>query len=112
MQVSVKDPQSNREITVEYEFGSNLEDATAKFGEETIFASAIADLKVGLQAFVRTRLRKAEDEYMDDATIIAEAANWTPGAKRAAADPMAKLTALLSKLSPEQRAALLEGALG
>lgn len=111
MTVSVKDPQSNREITVEYEFGANLEEATTKFGEETIFASAVADLKVGLQAFVRTRLRKTEEEYMDDATIAAEAQNWMPGAKRAAADPMVKLRALLGKLSPEQRAVLLEGAL-
>lgn len=111
MQVSVKDPQSNREITVDYEFGANLEDLITKFGEETVFASATADLKVGLQAFVRTRLRKAEDEYMDDASIIAEAANWMPGARRVAADPMEKLKALLGKLSLEQRAALLEGAL-
>jgi len=111
--VSCKDPQSNRELTVDYDFGSTLEEAVEKFGAEVVFSSFVADAKVGLQAFIRTRLRKTEDDYMDDQAIAAEAAEWAPGAnKRSAADPMAKLQALLAKLSPEQKAALLEGALG
>lgn len=111
MQVSCKNPSVSREITVEYDFGASLAEAVEKFGEDIVFSGFVADAKVGLQAIVRARLGKIDDEYMSDEEILAEAAQWKPGVRKQAADPMAKLQALLSKLSPEQRAAILEGAL-
>lgn len=111
MQVSCKNPSVSREITIEYDFGTNLADAVEKFGEDIVFSGFVADAKVGLQAIVRARLGKSDDEYMSDEEIIAEAAQWKPGVRKQAADPMAKLQALLGKLTPEQRALILEGAI-
>lgn len=110
--VSCKNPSVNREIVVDYNFGATLEEAIELFGTDVVFSSFVADCKVGLQAFVRARLGKTDEEYMTDEQILAEVEGWKPGQRKQAADPMAKLQALLSKLSPEQRAALLEGALG
>lgn len=110
--VSCKNPSVNREISIDYNFGASLSEAIELFGEEVVFSGFVADCKVGLQAFVRARLGKTEEEYMSDEQIIAEVEGWKPGQRKQAADPMAKLQALLSKISPEQRAALLEGALG
>lgn len=111
MQVSCKNPSVSRELAVDYNFGENLAEAVEMFGEDVVFTGFVADAKVGLQAIVRARLGKSDDEYMSDEEIIAEAAQWKPGVRKQAADPMAKLQALLAKLSPEQRAAVLEGAL-
>lgn len=110
--VSCKNPSVERSISVDYDFGASLSEAVEKFGEEAVYSGFVADGKVGLQAFVRARLGKTDEEYMTDEQILAEAEAWKPGQRKQAADPMAKLQALLGKLSPEQRAALLEGALG
>ena len=111
MQVSCKNPSVNREITIEFNFGATLAESIEMFGEDVVFSSFVADSKVGLQAYVRARLGKSDDEYMSDEEILAEAAQWKPGMRKQAADPMAKLQALLGKLSPEQRAAILQGAI-
>jgi hypothetical protein len=114
--ISTKEPGSSRELVVSYNFGETVADAIEMFGEEAVFAGFKADCKVGVQAFVRGRLKATEEDseaakYSDE-DIIAAVADWKPGTKsRASADPMAKLQALLGKLSPEQRAALLEQAL-
>lgn len=109
--VSCKNPSVERSISIDYNFGANLAESIELFGEEAIFNGFVADGKVGLQAFVRARLGKTEEEYMTDEQIIAEAEAWKPGQRKQAADPMAKLQALLAKLTPEQRAAILEGSL-
>ncbi len=109
--------QDSRTLVVNYDFGDNLAAAIEKFSEEVVFGSFKADAKVGLQSFIRARLNATEDDsealkYTDE-DIVAAAADWKPGTKaRAGADPLTKLQALLGKLTPEQKAALLEGALG
>jgi len=110
--VSCKNPSVERDLSIDYNFGATLEEAVEMFGAEVVFSGFVADAKVGLQAYVRARLGKTDEEFMTDEQIIAEAEAWKPGQRKQAADPMAKLQALLAKLSPEQRAALLEGALG
>lgn len=110
--VSCKNPSVERSISIDFDFGETLAEAVEMFGEEAVYNGFVADAKVGLQAYVRARLGKTEEEYMTDEQIIEEAATYKPGQRKQAADPMAKLQALLGKLSPEQRAALLESALG
>ncbi len=110
-----KDAES-RSLSVSFDFGDTLEQAVEMFGAEAVFGGFKADAKVGLQAFVRSRLNATEEDsdaakYTDE-EIVTAVADWKPGNKtRQSADPMAKLTALLGKLTPEQRAALLESAL-
>ena len=110
--IATKEPGTGRELTVEYNFGDNLDQAVEMFGADAVFSSFKADAKVGLQAKVRGMLKATEDDseaakYSDE-DIISAIADWKPGVKtRTAADPLAKLKALLEKLSPEQKAAFL-----
>lgn len=111
--ISTKEPGSNRELIVSYNFGDSLESAVEAFGADVVFAGFKADAKVGLQAKVRGMLKATEEDseaakYTDE-EIIAAIADYKPGVKtRQSADPMAKLQALLGKLTAEQKAALLE----
>lgn len=103
----------SRTITVGFDFGDNLQDAIAKFGEEAVFNSFKADARVGLQARVRALMKAtvedSEELKYTDEEIVAKVAEYVPGTKtRQSSDPLAKLTALLGKLTPEQKAALLE----
>lgn len=110
-----KDAES-RKVSVEFDFGNDLEDAVSKFGAEAVFAGFKADATVGLQAFVRSRMKATEEDSEElkytDEEIVAAVAEWKPGVKtRKSADPLEKLKALLDKLPAEARAALLEQAL-
>jgi hypothetical protein len=109
-----KDIES-RTLAVSFDFGDNLETAIEKFGADAVFAGFKADAKVGLQAMVRAKLNATEDDSealkFTDEEIVTAVAEFKPGTKnRQSADPLAKLMALLGKISPEQRAALLAGA--
>jgi hypothetical protein len=109
-----KDAES-RTLAVSFDFGDTLEAAIEKFGSDAVFAGFKADAKVGLQALVRARLNATEDDSeapkFTDEEIVAAVAEFKPGTKnRQSADPLAKLLALLGKVTPEQRAALLAGA--
>lgn len=110
-----KDAES-RNLAVAYDFGNDLDSAVALFGADVVFAGFKADAKVGLQSFIRARLNATEEDsealkYTDE-EIVTAASEWKPGTKaRTASDPMAKLQALLGKLTPEQKAALLESAM-
>jgi hypothetical protein len=114
--VTAKDPSLDRSVTVAYNFGENLDEAVAMFGAEAVFNAFVADAKVGLQALIRSKIRGTKDKdgnitkSYNDEEIQAAANEWKPAAgARQAADPMAKLKALLEKLTPEQRAAVLAG---
>ena len=108
-----KETEGARSVTVAFDFGDNLEQAVEKFGAEAVFNSFKADARVGLQAKVRALLKAtmedSEELKYTDEEIVEKAAEYIPGSKtRASSDPLAKLQALLGKLTPEQKAALLE----
>ena len=113
--ITTKEPGTDRTLTVDYNFGDTLADAVAAFGEDVVMSGFKADARVGLQAKIRGMLKATEEDseapkYDDDA-VIAAIADWKPGIKtRTSADPMAKLLAMLEKLDPAQRAALLSKA--
>lgn len=92
-----------RSITLTYEFGANLDDAVAKFGAEVVYGAFVKAAKINLQAYIR-RLMNSENPP-DDAGIIAEVEKWKPGTRqpRVGGDIVAKITAQLAKLPPEQR---------
>lgn len=108
-----KDTDSSRSIVVSFDFGDNLESAVEAFGADVVFAGFKADAKVGLQSKVRAMLKAtvedSEELKYDDAAIIEAITAYKPGVKtRTSVDPMVKLAELLGKLTPEQKAALLE----
>lgn len=114
-----KDGKPERSLSVSFDFGTTLEEATTKFGPEAIFSGFIASAKVDAQAFLRRRLSTpkkieatettpAQEIPYTDEEIMAEFASWKPGTKtRGTADPLAKIMGALGKLTDEQKKELL-----
>ena len=103
--IEVTANKGSRSLTVSYDFGDNLQDAVAKFGEDVVFSNMQQSMKISLQALIRRGIDKATE----DEAIIAQAAAWKPGvASQRAADPVASITAKWAALTPEARAELLK----
>lgn len=103
--IEVTAKKGSRELTTSYDFGDNLQDAVAKFGEEVVFSNMRQSMKISLQALLRRGIDKAQE----DSVILAQAAAWKPGvATERQSDPAANVLAKWGMLSPEQKAELLK----
>jgi hypothetical protein len=90
VEVTASNASDARSITVEYDFGDNLKDAVARFGEQTVFEYFEDNARIALQGMVRNRLKKeGEDKYVSDEKIHDQVNKWMPGAKRVS-DPAKK----------------------
>lgn len=107
-----KSSDFTRELTVEYELGSNLEEAIELFGADAVYNGFVADARVAIQAIVRAGMKPDKDgKTLTDEEIRAKVAEYKVGSNnRVKVDPMEKVKALLGKMTPEQRAALLAAA--
>lgn len=108
----------SREVTVEYDFGSNLAEAIEKFGENVVFnrfkAAAVIDLQSGIRRHIKAKVEDAEgnetaeDKYTD-AQIQDWASNWKPGEKNInRKSKIDKVKDLYKGMSEEDRQALLD----
>lgn len=101
MEVKVSAPKLERTLTVEADIPSTLPELIEKYGEPAVVAAAVANLKIGLQSYLRTML----EANQSDEKIMEAAITWVPGAKR---DSATALIAKVGTLSPEERAALVK----
>jgi len=103
------DKKQERKIEVNYDFGANLDTATTKFGEETVYSNFVAQAKINLQAFLRRLMQPKEgDPVLSDEEIQKKVNEWQPGNKTQVRRSTAEKAAeLLSKLSAEDKARLL-----
>jgi len=116
--VTAKTPDSGRELTVSFNYGANLQDMTSKFGEAIVYSQAQANIRINLQALLRRHMVDTFDkegkktaDAKSDVELRELVAGWKPGmAARARKSPKDKLAALLEKISPDERAALLKEA--
>lgn len=112
-------PTGHRKLSVMFDFGSTLDDAVEKFGEEVVFAGFVASATIDLQNYIRTKLeapaKDADGKVIPDggfaqtdAEIESDFASWKPGIKtRERVSPLDKVKKLLGGMSAEQKAALL-----
>lgn len=116
--VTAKTPDSGRQVSVPFDYGANLAAMTAKFGEAIVYSQAQSAIRINLQALLRRHMvdnYDKDDKKISDAKSDEEiqklAAEWKPGmATRARKSPKDKLQALLDKIDPAERAALLKQA--
>ena len=98
--------------TCSYDFGEDLDAAVEIFGGEVVYANFKAQATIGLQSYMRNQMRLTDSE--GKATPIRGKAlqkaveDWVPGEKKPARSPVEKAKDQMSKLSPEQRAALFK----
>ena len=91
-------------VAVEYDFGDDISALTDKFGSDVVFSHARRSFVVALQSYIRTQIEagKSPEE------IQTAAANWKPGQRKAGKSISERASDMLSKLSPQERAALLK----
>lgn len=102
-------PGGPRSVDVMYDFGANLEEMAEKFGEQSVYANAQAQMKVGLQAAMRRGMTPDKEGASKTNEEIQEmAAAWTPGDRTVTRKSnVEKAMDLLGGMSPEEKAALL-----
>jgi hypothetical protein len=94
-----------RQACVQYDFGDNLQDAVAKFGEKAVYDDFVASAKITLQAGMRRLLEAGKSE----AEIASALATWKPGVKmERMVDPVAALMNKFGTMSEEEQLALIE----
>lgn len=103
MKVSAK-RKDGPSVEVDYDFGDDLDSLIKNFGTDIVFQHAKGSLVVALQGWLRSLL----DRGTSAADIQKEVKNWKPGQRRQGKTQKEKAAELISKLSPEERAALLK----
>lgn len=109
MQVSAqinKGDNAGRSVSVEYALldATDMASLIENFGEQEVFDHAKRSFVVGLQAYLRNQIDAGKTDE-----AIQEAANeWRPGQKRNTTSPQERIAALMAKMSPAERAAMLQ----
>lgn len=101
---SESEQEGARRVTVSYNLGGDLAGAAELFTAEVVYSKFVQQCRVDIQGLVRRLLKAGKP----DEEIYAAVASYTPtiAAKRGRTD-IEKAQALLGKLTPEQKAALL-----
>lgn len=108
IKISTNAPKVERSLEVEYDFGDNLQEAIALFGEEVVFTNAKQNMVISLQSVVRSSLEKKEENRMEDSAIITKIEAWKPGiATVRTTDRKAAALKAFEKLSAEEKEALI-----
>ena len=103
--IEVSANKAQRSVVVSYDFGENLQDAIAKFGEDVVFSNMRQSMKISLQAL----MRRGIDKDQTDEQILASVGAWKPGvASERSSDPVATVLAKWQTLSPEKKAELMK----
>ena len=94
----------DREIVVLYDFGANLEEAKAKFGESVVYDNYVRSGKITIQA----AMRRYAAAGLDEKQIADKIAAITLGvAAERVVDPIAATLSKFASLPPEAQAELL-----
>lgn len=95
---------SDREVSVSYDFGENLKEAVERFGEEVVFSRFHSAAVIDLQSLIRRGIKANKN----DQEIQQMAAAWKPGVKTVVTkDPKARAEQALAALPDDVRKALL-----
>lgn len=93
-----------KELVAEYDFGANLEEAKAKFGEAVVFSNYVRSAKITLQA----AMRRWAAAGLDDATIADKVSKTVIGiAAERIVDPIAAMLNKFEALDPAAQAELI-----
>ena len=91
-------------VSVNFDFGDNLQDAVQKFGEEAVFNAFRQQSRVNLQSLIRRHKQNG-----DDAKTIQKAADeWKPGQVKPKRSKAERLQEDISNLSEEEKNEILK----
>ena len=99
--IAVTAKKDGKEATVEFDFGTGLDNAVELFGADVVFSRFRAASKIDLQSIMRRYLDAGKD-CQDLLTI------WKPGVTLdRVVDPKAAAKNAFSKMTPEERTAFI-----
>lgn len=114
-EVSAKRSGHDHQVTVEYDFGENLQEAVEMFGDDVVFSKFKAAATVDLQSVIRRNMFDEQGEGDDKTLIPVDAetvqeriSDWRPGVTtRVTKSPKEKALDAMKNMSPEEIKALL-----
>lgn len=107
MKVSAKTKSKPTPVEVEYDIPSDLDALTKRFSKEVVSAHAGGSIVISLQAFIRRHIAKGSTPVQIQEAVKTWKPDVRSAVKQSAFD---KVAALMDKLSPQERAALLDKA--
>jgi hypothetical protein len=100
--IEVQAKKGEREATITYDFGKNLDEMVEKFGADIVHQNARANMKISLQGLMRRKIDAGES-----CDSLAE--NWKPGTVfERTVDPLATARKALANMSEEEKQAFIE----
>jgi hypothetical protein len=106
MEITAKQSEtSDRSITVNYNFGANLDEASNIFGADMIYKGFTRQAVIQLQS----NLRRWMAAGLSNEEIAVKTSEWKPGMVERAtpADTSKKLLEKFGKMGPEEKAGLI-----
>ena len=103
--VSAKLKDSDRVVTVQYDFGDTVEESVNLFGADVVHSRFLSAAVVDLQALIRRGIKAGKS----DEEIAQMVAAWKPGVKTVTRKaPTEKIKDIFAGLSPEQKKEMLK----
>jgi hypothetical protein len=103
MEISFKTKEMTEARKIEYPMPESFAALVEKFGEDSVYEAATGAFIISLQALGRRHIGKSDEEIQELAS------NWNPNERSPAVKQTAfeKASGALSKLTPEEKAALI-----
>src|SRR3990172_5844497 len=99
MKITAKDTKKDVEVSVDFDFGDNLEEVVSKFGDKAAFKSAVAGLKVQFRGWLQTKF--VGEKRGKPIKAEQNAGGWTPSDRKARATKLDKLRSFMNSMPPE-----------
>ncbi len=95
----------DKEATILFDFGGDVDTAIEKFGANVVYSNFVRSSVITAQAAMRRFL----EDGLDQAAIEEKMSGWKPGVSlERTFDPTAAFIAKYAKITPEEREAALE----
>lgn len=97
-------------ITIEYNFGENIKAAVALFGEKVVYSHFLSSAVIALQSRVRAAMAPDHEagNKLSVAKVLTTIKDWKLGERTPGVSNLEKATKFTSKMSTEEKKALME----
>lgn len=102
--------EASAPITIEYEFGKNIKEAVAKFGEEVVYSHFLSSGVIALQSRMRAAMAPDVDagKKPSAAKVTTALNDWKLGIRQPGVSKLEKAKKFVGAMSDEEKAALLK----
>jgi hypothetical protein len=106
MRVIAKNPDTDRQVEVEWDCPTDLDGLVKKWGAEVVANNAISSMRVSVQGIMRTAM--ASDPPKNDKEIQTIVAKYKPGLRVRGKTPQEKIAEQFAKMSEQDKRAIIQ----